>query len=114
MSHHNPTSESLKAFLAARERVEAFLAARERVEAFLAARERVEEDRKRLAALEEALGVFLHIRDQVDDLEETEAFARDRDYGTSFRSFQKILALEALGRRELDVIETLRDLMVTA
>jgi hypothetical protein len=91
MSHHNPTSESLKAFLAARERVE---------------------NRKRLAALEEALGLFLHIRDQIDDLEDTLASAPPAWALLSSAALR--VDLEALGRRELDVVEKLRDLMVTA
>ena len=86
MSHHNPTSESLKAFLAARERVET---------------------RRRLAALEEALGVFLHIRDQLDELEDSVDFRGPVQV-------DDLAQIEALGRLELDVVEKLRDLMALA
>ncbi len=73
----------------------------ESLEALAEARER-----RRIRKLEDAVGRFLHIRDQIADIEETVAAALDHPLA--------IRDLERLGRRELDVVDTLRDLMLNA
>jgi hypothetical protein len=73
----------------------------ESLEALAEARER-----RRIRKLEDAVGRLLHIRDQIADIEETVAAALDHPLA--------IADLERLGRRELDVVDTLRDLMLNA
>jgi len=87
------TDDALAAALAA--------ATPESLEALAEARER-----RRIRKLEDAVGRFLHIRDQIASIEETVAAALDHPLA--------IRDLERLARRELDVVGTLRDLMLTA
>jgi hypothetical protein len=87
------TDDALAAALAA--------ATPESLEALAEARER-----RRIRKLEDAVGRLLHIRDQIADIE---------DRLVVVRHYPPALAdLERLGRRELDVVDTLRDLMLDA
>ena len=87
------TDEALAAAIAA--------ATPESLEALAEARER-----RRIRKLEDAVGRFLHIRDQIASIEETVAAALDHPLA--------IRDLERLARREFDVVDTLRDLMLNA
>ncbi len=74
----------------------------ESLEALAEARER-----RRIRKLEDAVGRFLHIRDQIASIEEA--------VGGYAQHYPLALAnLDHLGRRELDVVDTLRDLMLNA
>lgn len=100
------TGEALAAAIAA--------ATPESLEALAEARER-----RRIRKLEDAVGRFLHIRDQIASIEETVAAALDHPVREPFPASSpslaaRIRALERLGRRELDVVDTLRDLMLQA
>ena len=77
----------------------------ESLEALAAALDRRRE-KIRLGLLEEVVGRFLHLRDQMEEIESTPSFEQGHPLA--------IRDLERLGKRELVAIETLRELMATA
>jgi len=77
----------------------------ESLEALAAALDRRRE-KIRLGLLEEVVGRFLHLRDQMEEIESTPSFEQGHPLA--------IRDLERLGKRELVTIETLRELMATA
>lgn len=63
--------------------------------------------RKRMSDLENAVGAWLHLRDQMDEVE-------DKIASVPGVSVPLVLDLNELGRREIDAVERLRALMEAA